>query len=415
MTAESELFHYVERADETFAWQHLETREQSGVTVTRLHLTSQLWQGIPWLHTVELFVPAQIRDPGLALLYVATPGGMGQTEIGTALAHHTGVVCVFLSDIPNQPLFGDLIEDALIAHTFVQYLDTGDTTWPLLFPMVKSVVRAMDAVHAYGAQHDTFTAERFVVSGASKRGWTTWLTAAVDPRVVGIAPMVYDNLNIPAQMPHQVEVFEGYSEQIGDYTRADLPQRMQTPGGMHLARMVDPYTYLDHLSMPKLIINGANDPYWATDAINLYWDDLPGIKHILDIPNVGHSLNDPQRLFSTIAVFLRGIAEQRGLPRLDWSFAAEDRAVTLNIATDEPAVAARVWVAYAPGRDFRNAPWTAIAMFEEEATSPQTGLYSATIARPDHGGHMALYGEVEFRRDGDNYTLSTQVHIAAGT
>jgi PhoPQ-activated pathogenicity-related protein len=412
MPATNELFHYVSQSDPAYSWSYLDAREEAGVTVVRLSLRSQVWQGIPWKHTLELYIPPQLRDFSLASLTIETPPAARQMDVGVALALETGVVCAFLSDMPNQPLFDDLIEDALIAHTFVQYLDTGDATWPLLFPMVKSVARAMDAIAAYGADAGGFTGRRFVISGASKRGWTTWLTAAVDPRVAGIIPMVYDNLNLAAQMPHQVETFEGYSEQISDYTDLNLPQRMQTPEGQRLAQMVDPYTYRDRFTMPKLIINGANDRYWATDAINLYWDALPGMKHLLDIPNAGHSLQDPQRLLSTVAAFLRGVADQNPLPRLDWAYDTHDRAVTLSLAADEPSGAARLWVAYAAGRDFRASPWMQVAMAAEEAASPGLSLYSGTVERPENG-YMALYGEIEFMRHGNAFTLTIPVHIAA--
>ncbi len=40
--------------------------------------------------------------------------------------------------------------------------------------------------------------EKFMVAGASKRGWTTWTTAAVDKRVIAAIPIVMDMANFNA-------------------------------------------------------------------------------------------------------------------------------------------------------------------------------------------------------------------------
>ena len=87
-------------------------------------------------------------------------------------------------------------------------------------PMTKSGVKAMDATTEFltsdlapqEIQDANFNPTQFIVSGASKvsvspadspltssyqRGWTAWLVAAVDPRVMVLVPVVLDLLNIP--------------------------------------------------------------------------------------------------------------------------------------------------------------------------------------------------------------------------
>ena len=73
----------------------------------------------------------------------------------------------------------------------------GNEMWPARLPMTKSAVRALDTVTEFMKSEagGKINVETFMVAGGSKRGWTTWTTAAVDKRVVAIAPMVIDLLN----------------------------------------------------------------------------------------------------------------------------------------------------------------------------------------------------------------------------
>ena len=156
--------------------------------------------------------------------------------------------------------------------------------------MVKSAVRGMDAVQAFAQKDFGQKIERFVVSGASKRGWTTWLTAAVDPRVQAIAPQVIDMLNMKVQTQWAQKMYGRQSERIRDYTELGLVERMDDPRMVELRSWVDPYSYRARYKMPKLLLLGTNDPYWVVDSLRHYWNDLPEPKLVFQTPNAGHDL-----------------------------------------------------------------------------------------------------------------------------
>merc|ERR1711991_460294 len=68
----------------------------------------------------------------------------------------------------------------------------------------------------------------FFISGASKRGWTTWTTAAVDKRVIGLAPLVIDLLNIVPSFEHHYRLYGDWSPAVEDYVNFNIMDWMNT-------------------------------------------------------------------------------------------------------------------------------------------------------------------------------------------
>ncbi len=397
--AQADLHGYVARADSAFSWSVRANQSDEAGTRYRLALVSQRWFGIDWKHDLELYVPNAVRA-AQALLFV---GGTGEPEL-RALALRLQAPVASLHQVPNQPLLDDLYEDDLIAETFVRFLRTGDSDWPLLLPMTKSAVRAMDALQALSRERLAQPIERFVLTGASKRGWTAWLAAAVDTRVAGIAPRVIDMLNVPAQLPNQLQSWGRYSEMLSAYTQPGLPQFIATPPGLRLLEMIDPFAYREQLSMPKLILLGTNDRYWTLDALDLYWDALPGENRVLYVPNAGHGLTGEENWIDALACFFRHVRAGRALPEAQSSVAASAQTLRMRaFGTDEPA-RVRLWRAQAPTRDFREARWSAQPM----ERTPQG--HTASVPRePDTW--TAVFAIFDFERDGARCALSTRVSI----
>jgi len=418
--ARADLFEYVRREEPAYRWEKLQEKALPKGKMVDLKLTSQVWRGIKWEHRIVVFIPAVIEFPQTAVL-LNTGGDATEADRSLAAKRIDSLGCIYaiLYQIPNQPLFDGLTEDRLIAYTFAEFLKSNDETWPLLFPMAKSVIKAMDALQEFSRQELPQQIEDFIITGASKRGWTTWLTAVADHRVKAIMPMVYDNLNIPAQMEHQLATWGTYSEQIDEYTSLGLQAKLSTPGGQRLVKLIDPYCYREKLTMPKLIINATNDRYWTLDALRLYWDDLPGIKHVLYVPNVGHGFQRSgvqgstdldsalawNKLLSTTIGYARLVAAGVSLPALSWDYGnPEANPRTIRLQTEPQAKQALLWLAKSDTRDFRSARWEAQEMTRKE------NHFTVKVSVPPRG-FAAFFLEATFKVNGRALYLSTPVQI----
>ena len=214
--------------------------------------------------------------------------------------------------------------------------------------------------------------------------------------------MVIVMLNLGKQGPNQLKVWGKYSEQIHDYVERGLMEKVQTPTGTQLWQMVDPYTYRDRLTKPKLLINGTNDRYWTLDAIDLYWDGLKGPKYLVELPNAGHGLDQEpglgdQRSWGPSSGRWSRIARSPG--SLGSSTHGKPGEATLTIHADPAPKSARLWTAHSATRDFREARW--------ESTPMKPGATIAGSVRTNDDGRLALFGELEYQVDGIPYHLTT--------
>jgi PhoPQ-activated pathogenicity-related protein len=413
------LAEYVAAKDDSYAW----TKRSEGSVLTckyvELTLTSQTWRGIPWKHQLFLIKPAQV-DPNAKHALLMISGGNwkdeladpktqiklpGEAQLFALAAEQMKLPVAILMHVPQQPMFDGKREDQIIAMTFREFLKSGDPNWPLLAPMVKSAVKGMDATQEALQKEWGLDVKTFTVTGASKRGWTTWLTGAVDDRAVAIAPMVIDMLNMSQHTKLQRASFGGKpSEQIDDYKGLD--EQIDTPRGAALRKLVDPWEYRERLTQPKLIILGTNDRYWPLEACSLYWDDLPGEKHLIYVPNNGHSLPDRARIIAGLNAINRRVVTGQPLPKLDWSFRNGEGNVQLNVTSDVKPSRVRAWTATAKTRDFRDSKWTAA-----DAGSTDAAGFVSRLPVPGDG-FAAILGEAVYFEGSDNeFSLSTNVRI----
>lgn len=422
------LDRYVAQPDPHYAWRLVEQQVADGVRVSFINLTSQAWlteaevDRPVWWHWLVVYTPDTVaHDTALLMITGGSnksddlPKPSGQLA---QIAQANQAVVGELRMVPNQPLvFGndgeERYEDNLIAYTWDKFLRTGDAKWPARLPMTKAAVRAMDTLTDFclsepGGGHDVGT---FIVAGGSKRGWTTWTTAAVDERVVGICPIVIDMLNLVPSFKHHWQTYGFYAPAVDDYVNQGIMEWMDTPEFKALMRIVEPFEYRDRLTMPKLMLNACGDQFFLPDSAQFYFDALRGPKYLRYVPNTDHGMKDSDAV-ETLAAWEHALLNHTPLPQLAWSRSADG---VIHVQSGIQPKEVRFWQATNPdARDFRletlGPKWTS------EVLSPEAeGSYVAALAAPPKGWTAGMV-ELTYDLGGPKpLKLTTQVWVAPDT
>jgi PhoPQ-activated pathogenicity-related protein len=372
---------YVNLPDPTFNWTLKTTKKSLSYTIYGIVLTSQTWltpedtDHPVWTHWLTVCVPNKILYK-TAFLYInggSNVGGQPREpsqvdSIVEILCGTNQVIVSELQQIPNQPIVFSAdpqhkkrSEDAFIAFTWWHFINNvTQPYWLARMPMTKAVVRAMDTIQEFSRTLRGVPAvENFMVAGASKRGWTTWTTAAVDKRVIAFVPIVIPILNMVPNINMMWMSLGEWTFAFDDYVEMGLLHYLNLPPFQEMANIIDPLVYASrYIDKPKYIISSCNDEFFIPDSSRLFWDQLPGPKWLRMVPDAEHSLYGQQvDVTLSISTFVHMLLENRPQPKLNWTLIRSNKseaAIILHTETKPKSV--YMWYAStlsAKHRDFR--------------------------------------------------------------
>ncbi|NHB56611.1 PhoPQ-regulated protein [Acinetobacter sp. 194] len=312
-----------------------------GLMLKTYQLNSQNWspnnQASPqqWQHEVNIYIPNHSPKP-YALLVIndgtnldSTGKNKLPTNFTTAMleniAQQTNSVVISVSNIPNQPLSYEtdsvgLVEDYNVARSWdiflkdpIQYQNMS-----VHIPMTAAVSQTLRLAHQ---ELKSFGIDQYVATGASKRGWVSWLAAIDNDKIKAVVPFVFDLLNTQKGLEHMYLSYgKNWPIAFYPYYVYATDQNIQTTNFTDLMKIEDPLQYRnskysERLTIPKYIINASGDDFYVPDNTQFYYDELQGTKSLRVAPNSDHAgiLNIAEQ---SLIHFLNRFQNQKALPSI---------------------------------------------------------------------------------------------------
>lgn len=420
---------YVAFNDGAYSWHaagvsHSGSALGHGYTSYRLDLSSQRWMpketGLSsWKHNLEVVVPkgltANSTAAGWAVLLINEA-----PQLAAEFAVRTGLVAVSLSDTPPMFMrFGSLLplhEEEVKAQSWAKYSRSPDRAYPLELPTVKAVVRAMDAVAEFSqASGELPPVTSFAVSGWSKRAIATFMVGAVDPRVKLIVPISHPvNLDVQGR-----DSFQNLGETVTAAKVYDQSKVYSIDGRTfeRLQALIDPVSYLDRLTMPKLVMMCGRDDFFAPDSTRSWWGQLPSPKTFYMFANHGHAGFLPP--FKDMATsFIAATVHNKALPMISWKIDNSTGDIAVRQVSAHKPLRVSVWTAHTPTsrtRDFRSATYVEGALKAKPGADGRTWVVHAN---PPQDGWTAIFAELAYEPvvpNAPEYRVSTEVSVVPAT
>ena len=386
-----------------------------GVEVNRYQMISQSWSpaGLvspaAWKENVTIAIPPHPKST-IALIAVDIPDATLLDVV-----NKTNTIVISLQTIPSRDLVYQndnkpLEEDDSIARTWKLYMadPSNREQLPLHVPMAASISQS---IRLAKAELIKWNINKFIVTGASKRAWASWLSAVSDPDVEAIVPFVIDVLDTRKVMANIYHSYGGnWPIAFAPYYNQGIDKDTLTPDFAKLMKIEDPLQYMGtayqaRLAIPKYIVNASGDDFFVPDNTRFYYDKLPGVNSLRIVPNTGH-MGIMGFIDQALVPFINRIQDHRPLPKVITAPYRQDQSNQLDVRFSEKPVKLLRWTATNPAaRDFRFACGIKYIPTALELSPDNSTKMPLAYSGP---GWQASYVEATFS---DGYIATSQVYI----
>ncbi len=374
------LSKFVTKSDSNYKFEVIEEKQGEGYKAYILDFTSQSWhpeKTVPpvWRHWLTVIVPKQrVKDIGMLVLTngFSTPE-TPMSEIPPyfiSLAVSSKSVVAILEGFPRDKVgiyktptqVTNLELPEFASWSLKQYFETHDPSWIVFCPLVKTVVRAMDATQDLLLKNlrSEIPLKEFVLC-ADTPYFVPWLVPPVDNRVIGLISINTSSFHFEQQIKRMFMDEIALPNFFAEMDDAGLLPLLETEDGENLLKIIDPYYYRESLKIPKLVVSLNNNQwqdmiYLSEQTVSeipdpVYWLIYPQLqlsREYAFLPQQTlYNFSSPSRtnlriydFKDTIQVFYQRLLGQRNMPVFQWEFSQKGEC---RIKVSEDIIECRIW------------------------------------------------------------------------